>query len=71
MILRIALMWDTCVSTPTPKLNYLLLLDKDMQNSDNHYSYICVSMHMCDLLVSYSDPEQGEAYQYEVVVHSK
>ena len=65
-------MQDICASTPTLKSNYWLQLNEVASNSSNHHSYTCVSMHMCDLLVSYSDPEQGEAYQYKVeVAHSK
>ena len=59
----IALMRDTCASTPTKDLNCLLLMDKDAYNSSNHYSYMRVSMHVADLLILYSyRSEQGEAY---------
>ena len=61
--LRIDWTQDNCASTQTLKLNYWLLPDKDMKISGNHYTYMCVSIHMYDLLMPYSDgPEQGEIY---------
>ena len=37
------------------------------QRCIKHHSYICVSMHVYDLLLLYSErPEQGKAYYYTV-----
>ena len=45
------------------EIELLITTGQRGKNSGNHHSYMYMSMHVCDLLLSYSDwPEQGEAY---------
>ena len=62
-------MWDTCASTPTKDLNYQLLLEKMLKIAagGNHHSYMCLSMHMCNLLLSYSCRPERVKLTVEVV----
>ena len=44
-------------------IELLIVTGQRGKNSGNYHSYMCVFMHACGLLLSYSDqPEQGDAY---------